>query len=207
MADHDYDIDWAEHAEHLSRAARTNAGWYASMAAELVRPTDRLLADVGCGGAGMAAALASTAAPDAEVVAVDGNEEILAAARENLARAGVASRVRLARADLTGGQAGLAAVLTGTADLIWASAVVHHAGDQQVTVDILTGMLAPGGQLALAEGGLRARHLRGTWASAVRGWSSGSTPRMTAGSLPCGRSFPAAYRCPMAGRPPYAVAA
>jgi SAM-dependent methyltransferase len=128
------------------------------MAAELVRPTDRLLADVGCGGAGMAAALASTAAPDAEVVAVDGNEEILAAARENLAGAGIASRVRLARADLTGGQAGLAAVLSGAADLIWASAVVHHAGDQQATVDTLTGLLAPGGRLALAEGGLRARH-------------------------------------------------
>jgi SAM-dependent methyltransferase len=154
----DYDIDWSEHSDHLAAAARTDAEWYSTVAADLVRPADRLLVDVGCGGAGMATALA-LAAPAARVVAVDGDEDVLAAAAENLASAGVRHRVRLTEADLTLPVADLAAVLGADADLIWASAVVHHAGDQQGAVDALAGLLAPGGRLALAEGGLAARHL------------------------------------------------
>lgn len=157
----DYDIEWAEHAEHLSRAARSDAEWYSALAVELIRADDRLVADVGCGGAGMAAALAGVvaeAAPAADVVAVDGDETVLATARENLTGVGVGERVRLAVADLTDPQA-LADVFGGPADLIWAAAVVHHAGDQQRTVDALAGLLAAGGRLALAEGGLAARHL------------------------------------------------
>lgn len=158
LVDGDYDIDWSEHTDHLAAAAHTDAEWYSTVAADLVRPADRLLVDVGCGGAGMAAALA-LAAPAAQVVAVDGDEDVLAAAAENLARAGVRDRVRLTKADLTSPVADLAAVLGADADLIWASAVVHHAGDQQGAVDALAGLLAPGGRLALAEGGLAARHL------------------------------------------------
>lgn len=154
----DYDIDWAEHTEHLAAAARSDAEWYSTVAADLIRPNDRLVVDVGCGGAGMAAALAA-AAPTAQVVGVDSDEQVLAAARENLAGAGVQHRVRLAVAELTAAPDGLAAVLGAQADLIWASAVVHHAGDQQGAVDALARLLAPGGRLALAEGGLPARHL------------------------------------------------
>jgi len=47
----------------------------------------------------------------------------------------------------------------GGADVIWASASVHHLADQQAGVTALTGLLAPGGRLALAEGGLKSRHL------------------------------------------------
>lgn len=154
-----YDIEWSDHAEHLSRAASADADWYAAMATELVRPTDRLLSDVGCGGAGMAAALASAASSETEVVAVDGDEEILTTAGQNLAATGVGTRVRLARGDVAAGREALATVLGGEADVVWASAVVHHAGDQQAAVDTLAGLLAPGGRLALAEGGLRSRHL------------------------------------------------
>lgn len=153
-----YDIDWSEHIDHLAAAARTDAEWYATMAADLVRPADRLVVDVGCGGAGMAAALA-LAAPSAQIVAIDGDQDVLVAAAENLGDAGVQDRVRLAEADLTSPAADLAAVLGAEADVIWASAVVHHAGDQQGAVDALAGLLAPGGRLALAEGGLAARHL------------------------------------------------
>lgn len=158
MAD-DYEIDWAEHTDHLSRAARTDAEWYQSVAGSLVCPRDRLLADVGCGGAGMAAALATVAPPEAQVVAIDGDDDVLAAAQQNLTASGAGSRVRLTRADMAGDPGKLAAALGGKADLIWASAVVHHAGDQQAAVNALAGLLAAGGRLALAEGGLRARHL------------------------------------------------
>jgi SAM-dependent methyltransferase len=40
------------------------------------------------------------------------------------------------------------------ADLIWASNVVHHLPDQGKAIDWLAGLLASGGCLALAEGGL-----------------------------------------------------
>lgn len=162
MAHHhgaDYDIDWAEHAEHLSNAARTDARWYAAQAAALVRPDDQLLADIGCGGAGMAAAMAAAAAPEAQVVAVDEDTTVLSAARNELKAAGLVDRVKLARADMADGREAVASALGGDASLIWASAVVHHAGDQQATVDALAGLLAPGGRLALSEGGLRSRHL------------------------------------------------
>jgi SAM-dependent methyltransferase len=150
------DVDWAEHAAHLADAAHDDAAWYESVAAGLVRPGDALLADVGCGGAGMAAALAH-AAPSAVVVAVDADAEVLAGARANLDR--VAPQVRTAVADLTGHPGELASAIGGSADLIWASGVVHHAPDQQGATDLLAGLLAPGGRLALAEGGLTGRHL------------------------------------------------
>ncbi|MGH8775981.1 MAG: class I SAM-dependent methyltransferase [Jiangellaceae bacterium] len=152
------DLDWAEHADHLTQSARTDAGWYRAVAADLIRPGDRLLVDVGCGGAGMAAALAG-AAPTAQVVAVDGEAAVLAGARQHLEDAGVGDRVRLVQADLAADQAELAGVIGGPADLVWASAVVHHAPDQQAVVDALASLLGPSGRLALAEGGLTPRYL------------------------------------------------
>ncbi|MGH8825338.1 MAG: class I SAM-dependent methyltransferase [Jiangellaceae bacterium] len=150
------DIDWAEQAAYLSQAARTDADWYRSVASRLVRPTDRLLVDVGCGGGGMAVALALTSL-SARVVAVDDEPAVLKAAAEVFTEAGV--EVRTAVADAAGDPQVLAAAIGGPADLVWASAVVHHAPDQQATVDVLAGLLAPRGQLALAEGGLPRRHL------------------------------------------------
>lgn len=158
MTERQPDLDWAEHADHLGRGARTDAGWYRAVAADLVRTGDRLLVDVGCGGAGMAAALAQ-AAPRAQVVGIDGSAEVLAGAREYLEQVGVAPRVRLAVSDLTGDPAELAGVIGGQPDLVWASAVVHHAPDQQRVVDALAALLRPGGRLALAEGGLAPRYL------------------------------------------------
>jgi SAM-dependent methyltransferase len=150
------DVDWAEQAAYLADAARTDAEWYRSVASRLVRPTDRLLVDVGCGGGGMAVALALTA-PARRVVAVDDEPAVLEAAAEVFTEAGV--DVRTAAADAAGDPQALAHAIGGPADLVWASAVVHHAPDQQATVDGLTGLLAPRGRLALAEGGLPRRHL------------------------------------------------
>jgi len=149
------DVVWADHAGYLAQASRDDAEWYGEVARSLVGPDDVLLVDVGCGGAGMAAALA-LAAPRADVVAIDGEAEVLDAARDHLDQ--VAPRVRTSRADLTE-SAALADVVGGGADVVWASHVVHHAPDQQAAVDLLAGLLAPGGRLALAEGGLTSRHL------------------------------------------------
>jgi SAM-dependent methyltransferase len=155
-AEDPYQVRWSEHAHHLVDAAGTNAQWYGSVAAHLVGPDDRLAIDVGCGGAGMAAALAGVLS-GGRVLAVDGDQEVLDAARASMPRTGVP--VEFVRADLDGDLSDVAAALGAPADLAWASASLHHAGDQQRAVDTLVGLLGPGGRLALAEGGLPMRSL------------------------------------------------
>ncbi len=169
------EIDWAAHAEHLRKTATDEAGWNALVAADLVRPTDRLIVDVGCGGGGMAKALA-IAVPEATVVALDADEEVLQQAREHTAglvrcelvsmdtgpdslRAAIASAIKSSPPTGAHIRPGASSSTSPQPDLIWASASVHHAADQQAAVSALASLLAPGGRLALAEGGLPTRML------------------------------------------------
>jgi SAM-dependent methyltransferase len=93
------------------------------------------------------------------VVGLDGDDDVLAAAQRRVADTKVdGPRIWLVKADLDQGGAALPAVARH-ADLMWASASIHHAADQQAAIDALAENLAPGGRLALAEGGLRVRHL------------------------------------------------
>lgn len=150
-----YVIEWSETRDRLSANAREDADWYAIAAERLCRPTDELRLDIGCGGAGMALALANVPPDTARVIGLDGNAEVLEGAQANVA----GTRVELEHCDLERGPAAVREVVPDQADLIWASAVVHHVADQQATVDGLAMLLAPGGRLALAEGGLATRHL------------------------------------------------
>ncbi|HEY9409666.1 MAG TPA: methyltransferase [Jiangellaceae bacterium] len=151
-------IDWSEAAQRLATGAHDDAAWYVSAAHELALPTTRLAVDIGCGGAGMCLALASALSAEAVIIGVDGNPDVLAAARQSLEASEIRpGRIRLVEADLDHDLTRLDE-LAG-ADLIWASASVHHLADQQAAIDALAGLLAPGGRLALAEGGLRIRHL------------------------------------------------
>jgi SAM-dependent methyltransferase len=156
-----YVVDWSEKASGLVEMARDEHAWYEQAAAEVLRPGDRVAVDIGCGGGGMTLALAAALGAPGRVVAVDAEPELLAAVRERLAeRDGTAmAGVELVAADLDAGVGPVRAALPDPADLVWASASVHHVGDQQAAVDALAGLLAPGGRLALAEGGLPARHL------------------------------------------------
>jgi SAM-dependent methyltransferase len=88
------------------------------------------------------------------VVAIDADPDVLEQAREHTAGA-----VRCELASMDDGAEPLRKAIDAPADLIWASASVHHAADQQAAVDALASLLAPGGRLALAEGGLPARSL------------------------------------------------
>ncbi|MBM7790627.1 class I SAM-dependent methyltransferase [Tenggerimyces flavus] len=150
-----YVIEWSEARDRLNANAREDADWYAIVAERLCRPTDGLRLDIGCGGAGMARALADVPPDTARVIGLDGNAEILGGARKHVA----GTRVELSQCDLERGPAAVRELVQDQADLIWASAVVHHVADQQATVDGLATLLAPGGRLALAEGGLATRHL------------------------------------------------
>ena len=150
-----FEIDWSEEADRLRTAADLQAEWNESVARSLVRPADRVAVDIGTGGGGMARALA-TALPDGGiVVAVDHSEDVLARARETLRDV----RARCEIGSLDDGPEPLREVIGEPADLVWAAHAVHHAGDQQACVDTLAALLAPGGRLALAEGGLPTRHL------------------------------------------------
>jgi SAM-dependent methyltransferase len=155
-----YRIDWAEQATHLAATAGDDRAWYASMAAELVDPADRLAVDVGCGTAGMTIAVAARMT-GGRVLAVDADPAILASAAEHVRDAGLdpSLAIDLLQADLPDGVAAIRDALAGPANLVWASGSVHHLGDQQGAVTALAGLLATGGRLALAEGGLPARHL------------------------------------------------
>ncbi|WP_427896012.1 class I SAM-dependent methyltransferase [Kribbella sp. GL6] len=147
------EIDWAGEAGRLRTSAEGEAGWNAAVAGTLVRDTDQVLVDVGCGGGGMAKALAE-ARPGATVVAIDADPDVLEQAREH-----TAGLVRCELASMDDGAEPLREAIGAPADLIWASASVHHAADQQAAVDALAGLLAGGGRLALAEGGLPSRQL------------------------------------------------
>ena len=151
---HMIEIDWSEHADRLRSSAANEADWNEMVAGSLVRATDRIAVDVGCGGGGMAKALAAALPSGAEVVAIDADPEVLRQAREH-----TGGEVRCELASMDDGAEPLRKAIGAPASLIWASASVHHAGDQQAAVDALASLLAPGGRLALAEGGLPARSL------------------------------------------------
>lgn len=148
------EIDWAEQAGRLRAAAQGEADWNAMVATSLVRDSDKVAADIGCGGGGMAKALAEALPDGTTVVAIDADPDVLEQAREH-----TAGLVRCELASMDDGAEPLRRAIAAPADLIWASASVHHAADQQAAIDALASLLAPGGRLALAEGGLPARNL------------------------------------------------
>ncbi|WP_031088853.1 class I SAM-dependent methyltransferase [Streptomyces sp. NRRL WC-3549] len=84
--------------------------------------------------------------PAARVTAVDTSPDMLdrltAAARER----GLADRLSTLEADAAEGLPGLAG-----ADLVWASAALHHFGDPAASLAAIRAALRPGGLLAVAE--------------------------------------------------------
>ncbi len=89
------------------------------------------------------------------MVAVDGAAPLLERAAARAARQGVADRF----ATLAGDLPGVLNDLDYPADLLWASQSLHHLGDQRAGLAAFAGHLAPGGTLAILEGGLPARYL------------------------------------------------
>ncbi|MET7280037.1 class I SAM-dependent methyltransferase [Kribbella sp. NPDC005582] len=148
------EIDWSEHAPRLRSSAASEADWNEQVARQLVRPGDTVAVDVGCGGGGMAKALAAALPAGTTVVAIDAHPDVLEQARQHTGGA-----VRCELASMDDGPEPLRKAIDAPASLIWASASVHHAADQQAAVNALASLLAPGGRLALAEGGLPARSL------------------------------------------------
>ncbi|GGV75165.1 SAM-dependent methyltransferase [Streptomyces griseoloalbus] len=154
---HDHgDIDWAEMAPLLEAQAELFTPLYeralAWLAKEVTDPG--LVVDAGSG-PGVISCLFAETFPGARVVAVDGSEPLLERARARAGRQGAADRFGTLAGDLPQ----VLGELDYPADLLWASRSVHHLGDQGAALAACAQRLAPGGTLAVMEGGLPARFL------------------------------------------------
>ncbi|MEV4755068.1 class I SAM-dependent methyltransferase [Micromonospora sp. NPDC049559] len=149
-------VDWAAVADELEQLAHVRSAWQLAAARWLAELTagapPRRVLDVGSG-PGVTSCLLAREFPEAEVIAVDIRPELLARAEARAARLGLGGRVRTRQLDLTDGTE------LPVADLVWASSIVHHFGDQVAMLTRLGSRLSPGGLLAVAEGGLPSRFL------------------------------------------------
>ncbi|CAM3177753.1 class I SAM-dependent methyltransferase [Saccharomonospora xinjiangensis] len=149
------DIDWAARLSELRRLDALESDAVRAVAERLAGglPEDAVVVDAGCGAGGMSAALASVLKDNGggRLVLIDASEELLVAAQEAAETTGGGDvAVTTVVADVA---VDPLASLVQQADLVWASAMVHHLPDQQAGVTALVRLLAPGGRLALAEGG------------------------------------------------------
>jgi SAM-dependent methyltransferase len=157
-------IDWNKRLTALRRADATTAESdrrVAERLVDLLAPGEKppVVVDVGSGAGGMSAAFASVLAErgGGRVVLADAVDELLSAATEHVTLA-AGDSVRVDAVSVDAADDALVSVLPA-ADLVWASRVVHHLPDQQQAIKRLATMLAPGGWLALSEGGLHTRCL------------------------------------------------
>ncbi|WP_372669777.1 class I SAM-dependent methyltransferase [Amycolatopsis kentuckyensis] len=155
------DIDWADRLAQLRMADALDAGALAPVARRLVerlssRPT---LLDVGCGAGGMSVLFARELGRrgGGTVVLLDATAVLLAEAQRAVREAaGGDVEVVGVHGDLADPRLG---ERVPAPDLVWASGVVHHVGDQQAALRALAGLVRPGGVLAIGEGGLEMRCL------------------------------------------------
>ncbi|MFF4116335.1 class I SAM-dependent methyltransferase [Streptomyces sp. NPDC001714] len=150
------DLDWAEMAGHLESQAELFAplyeralGW---LGKEVTEPG--LVVDLGSG-PGVVSCLFAEMFPGARVLAVDSSEPLLDRARARAERQGVGDRFGV----LAGELPGVLDELDYPADLLWAGHSLHHLGDQRAALTAFGERLAPGGTLAVLEGGLPSRFL------------------------------------------------
>jgi ubiquinone/menaquinone biosynthesis C-methylase UbiE len=113
-------------------------------AGSLVSPGPRIV-DVGAGSGTGTLALARQLT-DAELIAVDVDEDMLAHLRHRAAEAGLAGRIRTVRADLDGAWPDL-----GPVDLVWASASLHHLADPARATSEAFTALRPRGVFMITE--------------------------------------------------------
>ncbi|TRO60882.1 MULTISPECIES: trans-aconitate 2-methyltransferase [unclassified Streptomyces] len=149
-------IDFADMLPMLEQEAELFTPLYAEVAGWLRerQPEPEMIVDAGSGPGVISCLLADTF-PKARVVAVDGAGPLLEAALARAARLGIADRFSTLEAELGDGLGDL----EYPADLLWASRSLHHVGDQRAALAGFAERLAPGGTLALLEGGLPSRYL------------------------------------------------
>jgi SAM-dependent methyltransferase len=142
--------EWAAQAELegelLLEFVTDTAHWVAELR-DSDAPPVRLVVDVGSG-PGVGTCELARQFPDAHVIAVDGSTAMLDRVSQRAAAHGLEGRIRTHLAELPGSLGGI-----GTADVIWASMVVHHVGNEVAALQVLRELLDPRGLIAIAERG------------------------------------------------------
>jgi SAM-dependent methyltransferase len=115
----------------------------------------RRILDVGAGTGTGTIALAQRFGA-ADVIAVDGSEQLLSRIRAKALDLGLADRVQAIRADLDGAWPGVG---VGAVDVAWAAMSLHHLADPDRVLGDLFAAIRPGGLLAVAEMGASLRFL------------------------------------------------
>jgi ubiquinone/menaquinone biosynthesis C-methylase UbiE len=153
---HHDDVDWAAMATYMSAWDDVAKPVHRAITAWLGVGDGDVVVDVGSGAGGMTAVLADAVGATGTVIAVDGDAVLLDVARRRAERPD--RHVVTVHADLE--QQELRDVLPPpTADLVHASAVVHHFDDELRAIRELAAVVRPGGRIALVEGGLGTRCL------------------------------------------------
>lgn len=150
------DIDWTELIPTMRRQRTIWAEIDDACADWAGTLTGKAVADLGCGTGGVTVALADRVGESGRAYAIDGTPEMLSETLDYAKGRGVADRITTLRADVEAAAdlQGLREALPAL-DLLWAAAVVHHFADQLAGLRLCRDLLAPGGTLLLAEGGLR----------------------------------------------------
>jgi len=118
--------------------------------------TGKMVADLGCGTGGMVAELAHRVGPSGRTYAIDGTPQMLTETCTYADECGVVDRIATLEAKLESAQDfQLLRDELPPLDLIWAAGFVHHVPDQLAVLRLAGDLLAPGGRLLLAEGGIR----------------------------------------------------
>ena len=154
-----------DHGSFLGRLLELDAEVHADMLAAATARVDevaegpvRRVLDIGSGVGTGTIALAHRF-PEAEIVAVDISEDMLAQARDRTRAAGVGDRVTTRSADIAAPADAL-----GPADVVWASASLHETSDPDAAFGNLFAALRPGGLLAVLEMDAAPRVLPAQWA-------------------------------------------
>ncbi|MEV4320455.1 class I SAM-dependent methyltransferase [Actinocrispum sp. NPDC049592] len=152
-----HEYDWVSRLADLRRGDTVRAAAHRETADRLAAKLGpgATVVDIGSGAGGMAAqlALALKSRGGGRIVLVDAVPELLTAAGEHV-RSTLADDSVQVDTVLSDAASPTLSSAVPAADLVWASFVVHHLRDQQEGITQLVGLLAPGGWLALAEGGL-----------------------------------------------------
>ncbi|GAA0579816.1 class I SAM-dependent methyltransferase [Paractinoplanes ferrugineus] len=127
-------------AEVLHEYFREVIGWAGSLVPEQPRIVD-LGAGTGTGTIALARHL-----PGARLTAVDVDVEMLGRLHHRAVESGLGDRVRTVQADLDGDWPEI-----GPADLVWASASMHHLADPARTLTQVYATLRPGGAFMITE--------------------------------------------------------
>jgi SAM-dependent methyltransferase len=153
MGNHVHDLDWAAmvsfaelEGEVLISFLEDTASLLAGLAEQNGPDVHRIL-DVGSG-PGVGTCVLAQRFPAATVLAADGSPEMLGNVAARAGRLGLGDRVATRVVELPDGLSAL-----GSFDLVWASLVLHHVGDEAAALRGLRERLDPGGLLALVEFG------------------------------------------------------